>query len=220
MARSPQGRPLLLLGLIIWLSTCAARAEDHGGSGIPKAAVDAKLAYCKTCHNLSAQGFRASFPIPRLAGQQPEYIENQLQAFMEYRRRFRPVINNTHRMSEGMVSMVAQHFQDLTPRPLGGGRCKSDTASGQRIFVEGVPGADVPPCAMCHGADAKGTGAFPRLAGQLSDYIVNKLANWGKERGQDKSKPDNSEIMAPIAQKLTAVQMQDVAAYLSTLDRR
>ena len=69
--------------------------------------------------------------------------------------------------------------------------------------------------ASCHGPDAKGTDAFPRLAGQLHDYIFKKLVNWSKERGQDKAKPDNSDIMAPIAHNLTEAQVKAVAAYVS-----
>ena len=30
-------------------------------------------------------------------------------------------------------------------------------------------------CAACHGQDGQGMGAFPKLAGQTSDYISNKL---------------------------------------------
>jgi hypothetical protein len=40
-----------------------------------KAEFDAKVAYCKTYHGVSGQGFRGSFPMPRLAGQQPEYVQ-------------------------------------------------------------------------------------------------------------------------------------------------
>ena len=68
--------------------------------------------------------------------------------------------------------------------------------TGKKIYDEGVPDANVPPCASCHGPDAKGDGQFPRLAGQLNDYIFNKLTNWNKERGQDPKKPDASVIIA------------------------
>ncbi|MGA8653207.1 MAG: c-type cytochrome [Xanthobacteraceae bacterium] len=78
-----------------------------------------------------------------------------------------------------------------------------------------MPATDVPPCASCHGPEAKGDGQFPRLAGQLSDYIVSKLKNWTKERGQDPSKPDASTIMEPIAHSLTEQQIKAVAAYLN-----
>ena len=91
-------------------------------------------------------------------------------------------------------------------------------ASGKKIYEEGIPSANVPPCANCHGADAKGNGPFPRLAGQLDDYILIKLVNWSKERGQDPAKPDTSAIMEPIAHSLTESQIAPVAAYLSYLE--
>jgi cytochrome c553 len=59
---------------------------------------------------------------------------------------------------------------------------------------------------------------FPRLAGQLPDYIFRKLVNWSKERGQDPKNPDTSAIMEPIAHNLTQPQITAVAAYLSGLE--
>jgi cytochrome c553 len=182
-----------------------------------KAEFDAKAAYCKTCHGVSGQGFRGSFPMPRLAGQQPEYIQNQLQAFIE-RRRTNPVMFNvSHVLSPEMVKALAAYFKDLNPPPLGGGP-RDSAAEGRNIYQDGIPSAEVPPCASCHGPDAKGADAFPRLAGQLNDYIYRKLTNWEKERGQDKANPDNSQIMAPIAHNLTEAQIKAVAAYVSQLD--
>jgi hypothetical protein len=64
----------------------------------------------------------------------------------------------------------------------------------------------------------RGDGAFPRLAGQLHDYIFRKLVNWNKERGQDRSKPDTSAIMEPIAHSLKEPQIEAVAAYVSYLE--
>ena len=81
-----------------------------------------------------------------------------------------------------------------------------------------MPSANIPPCASCHGPDAKGADAFPRLAGQLHDYIFRKLTNWEKERAQNKDKPDNSAIMQPIPHDLTAEQIKAVAAYASQLE--
>ena len=89
---------------------------------------------------------------------------------------------------------------------------------GGKIYEQGLPDADVPPCASCHGPEAKGNGEFPRLAGQLHDYILNKLVNWNKERGQDPAKPDISAIMEPIAHNLTKPQIEAIAAYLNYLE--
>jgi len=91
-------------------------------------------------------------------------------------------------------------------------------AAGKKIYQEGVSSANVPPCESCHGPEAKGQGAFPRLAGQLHDYTLKKLMNWSKERGQDPARPDTSAIMEPIAHSLTEPQIAAVAAYLSNLE--
>ena len=197
--------------------SAATQAEDKGNAAVPKQELEAKIAYCKTCHGVSGQGFRGSFPMPRLAGQQPEYLENQLQAFID-RRRTNPVMFNVaHALSPAMLKGLSEHFRDLNPKPLGGAS-KELVAAGKKIYEEGVPSAEVPPCATCHGPDAKGADAFPRLAGQLNDYVAKKLLNWSKERGQDPEKPDNSAIMQPIAHGLTEDQVNAVAAYLSYLE--
>ncbi len=112
---------------------------------------------------------------------------------------------------------LATHFNDLDPPPYGGAP-KDLVSEGEKIFHEGVPDAEVPACESCHGQDAHGVDEFPRLAVQLDGYVINKLTNWSKERGQDPQNPDNSEIMAPIAAKLTKEQIAAVAAYVSYLN--
>jgi len=195
----------------------AALAEETSPASVPKPELQAKLNYCKTCHGLSGQGYRGAYPMPRLAGQQPEYIENQLKAFIE-RRRTNPVMFNVaHVLSPAMLAALAANFHELNPKPLGGAQ-KELIAAGKKIYEEGVPEVQVPACSSCHGREAKGEGAFSRLAGQLHDYTAKKLANWSKERGQDPAKPDTSALMEPIAHGLTEAQVAAVAAYLSNLE--
>jgi cytochrome c553 len=192
-------------------------AEDTSTADFSKQALQAKIDYCKTCHGVAGQGFRGATPIPRLAGQQSEYLENQLRAFIERRRQNKYMYNVAHVLNPAMRTALAKHFKDLNPKPLGGGS-KQLVAAGKKIYEEGVPSADVPACASCHGAEAKGDGEFPRLAGQLQDYVFNKLVNWTSERGQDPANPDTSAIMQPIAHNLTKEQIAAVAAYLSYLE--
>jgi cytochrome c553 len=116
-----------------------------------------------------------------------------------------------------MIAALAADFHDLNPKPLGGAPTEL-VGAGKKIFEEGIPATDVPACSSCHGPGAKGDGAFPRLAGQLSDYVVSKLQNWDKERGQNPAQPDASALMQPIAHNLTAAQIKAVAAYLSQLE--
>jgi cytochrome c553 len=208
-------RSALVLATIV--ISAAARAEDKGKADFSQQELKAKTDYCKTCHGVAGQGFRGSYPMPRLAGQQPEYLANQLQAFID-RRRTNPVMFNVaHVLSPPLLKALAEHFRDLNPKPLGGAS-RELVAAGKTIYDDGVPSAEVPPCASCHGPDAKGADAFPRLAGQLHDYVYGKLKNWEKERGQDKANPDNSAIMQPIAHNLTDAQIKAVAAYLSFLE--
>src|SRR5580704_8925666 len=118
--------------------TAAGRAEETSQHTVSQQELQAKIAYCKTCHGLSGQGFRGAFPMPRLAGQQPEYIENQLRAFIE-RRRTNPVMFNVaHVLSPSMLAALTTYFQDLNPKPLGGAS-RELTAAGKKIYEEGVP---------------------------------------------------------------------------------
>jgi cytochrome c553 len=192
----------------------AARADDQHASA--RGSIQAKLGYCKDCHGSSAQGYFGYFPIPRLAGQQTEYLENQLQAFIEHRRTNNVMFNVAHSLTPSMVAALAANFRELNPAPIGGAP-RQNVAEGKRIFEDGVPEANVAACAACHGPNATGVGEIPRLAGQLYPYLIKELTNWGKERGQNPTKPDTSAIMSPIAHSLTRAQVEAVSAYLSYL---
>lgn len=193
-----------------------AHAQDKAAH-VSAQELKAKTDYCKTCHGIDGQGFRGSYPMPRLAGQQPEYIENQLKAFIEHRRNNPVMFNVAHVLKPEMLSALTRDFEHLNPPPLGGAP-KAVVPEGKKIYDEGIASANVPPCASCHGPDAKGDGQFPRLAGQLYDYVIRKLTNWDRERGQDKANPDTSAIMQPIAHDLTDAQVKAVAAYVSQLE--
>ena len=178
--------------------------------------IQAKLSYCKDCHGPSAQGYDGYFPIPRLAGQQTEYLANQLRAFIEHRRTNNIMFNVAHALSPGMIAALAADFRGLDPKPIGGAPMQF-VALGKKIFQDGVPDANVAACAACHGPAAAGSGPIPRLAGQLYPYLIKELVNWGKERGQNPAKPDTSAIMSPVAHSLTKSQIEAVAAYVSYL---
>jgi len=194
----------------------AGRADGSETIVSSSRSLQAKIEYCKTCHGVSGQGYRGFFPMPRLAGQQSEYLENQLQAFIERRRENKYMYDVAHVLSPAVRTSLAKHFRDLNPKPLGGAPRKL-VAAGKRIYEDGVPETNVPACMACHGVEGKGQEAIPRLAGQLHDYIFNKLVNWNKERGQDPKRPDISAIMLPTSHNLTKAQIAEVAAYVSYL---
>jgi len=188
----------------------AARTE-HGG-------VAAKAEYCTDCHGPSGRGYHGYLTMPRLAGQTPEYIENQLRSFAERSRERDLFINmgRVHGLSPDMRAAMAAHFRGLDPRPIGGGP-RNLLGTGKRIYDEGIPEANIPACAACHGPDARGQEAIPRLAGQLYAYTVKELTNWDRERGQSPARDDTSAVMTPIARALSPAQVSAIAAYLSYL---
>jgi len=71
-------RLALLATLLAIVVPGAGRAEDTGT--VSARELQAKIQYCSECHQPSGQGYRAATPIPRLAGQQTEYFQNQLHA--------------------------------------------------------------------------------------------------------------------------------------------
>ena len=184
-----------------------ARAEN---------AVEAKIGYCQDCHGHLGQGYRGYYPIPRLAGQQVEYIKNQLSAFIERRRTNNIMFSVAHVLRPAEMTVIATKFHSFDPGPIGGVP-KARVAAGKKIFEDGIPEQNVAACAACHGPNAEGRGQFPRLAGQLYPYTIKALSNWSGERGQIPGKPDVSVVMAPVAHSLSRQEIESVAAYVGSL---
>jgi cytochrome c553 len=210
-----------LLAIFSGAAAGADGTDNSARSVLPpysKQALQSKIEYCQTCHGGLAEGVRGAFPIPRLAGQQIKYMENQLRNFVVHKRQNNVMSNAVQQMGSAEMTALASYFYDLNPKPLGGAP-KGLEATGKKIFEEGLPEADVPACMSCHGPEAKGAGAFPRLAGQLDDYISRKLVNWEKDRGQAQAAPGGpAATMKSVAHRLTDTQMAAVAAYLSYLE--
>ncbi len=205
-------RLALKTALLATLFVASSHAQEAATASVSPQEVQAKIAYCEVCHGPSARGFVGYYPIPRLAGQQIAYIENQLRGFIE-RKRTNPIMTNVaHTLSPALLAALATRLHDLNPKPVGGAPTDL-VAGGETIYKNGISSANVPACAGCHGQDAKGNAQFPRLAGQLYPYVVRQLTNWSTERAEDLS-----GIMAPIAHNLNKLQIEEVAAYVSSLD--
>jgi cytochrome c553 len=66
-------------------------------------------------------------------------------------------------------------------------------------------------CAACHGEDgASAAPDFPKLAGQHQDYLAKALRDY-------KSGARKNAIMNPMAANLSKQDINDLAAYFSTL---
>ena len=91
------------------------------------------------CHGPSGRGYRGYYPIPRLAGQQPEYVENQLRAFVE-KRRVKPSLSlaRIHGVRSSMRGALAHHFARLNPKPIGGVPMQL-VAQGRKLYQAATP---------------------------------------------------------------------------------
>ena len=210
--------PALPTAILIMILSVAGRAGEAGIAAGSHADLQAKIEYCKDCHGRSGQGYVGFLPMPRLAGQTPTYLENQLRAFVERRRDPGLFLNmaKIHGVSPALRVALAAHFRDINPRPFGGAPTHL-AAAGKRIFDDGVPEANIPACTACHGPEARGDGANPRLAGQLYPYLMTRLSQWRSEHGYEARDVDPSVTMARIAHNLNRSQMAAIAAYVSQL---
>lgn len=68
-------------------------------------------------------------------------------------------------------------------------------------------------CATCHGADLKGLGPIPRLAGRSPTYVVRQLYDFknGSRTGT------SSALMKPVVENLSEDDMIALAAYIASL---
>ncbi len=214
------GLPMTMAPAFLAISFSATSfAAGADTEAISNQALQAKIQFCQDCHGMSGQGMSGGYlPIPRIAGQTPRYIEKQLQAFGEATRDKNSDVGltTTHVLKPAMRRSLAAHFGSLDPEPIEGGP-KPLAATGKIIYEEGVPVANVPSCAGCHGPEAKGRNEIPRLAGQLNSYTKKELTDWSKLRGQNPLKEGVAAPMKAIAHSLSESQIAALAAYLSYL---
>jgi len=192
------------LALVLLAAVPAWAAENS-------AALDLIRRQCSTCHG--PKGISVSPTFPNLAAQTPQYLEIELKAFRD-RSRADPhaqafMWGMAAQLTDDTIKQIAEYFAAQPPakgEPAGA----AEVAAGKKIFDEGIEKQDVPACVSCHGDQAQGNEAFPRLAGQRRGYLEKQLEAFAAELRAN-------EIMHENSKKLTARQISDVAAYLSSL---
>jgi len=148
-----------------------------------------------------------------LAAQTAPYIELQLHAFKDQTRADPDaqayMWGMASQLDDASISGLAAYFSKQSAAE---GKSGNATliAQGKQIFVEGVPGRQIPACASCHGAQAQGNGPFPRLAGQHAPYLLKQLL-------VIQSVLRTAPVMHGVIKDLTRDQMQAVVAYLESV---
>jgi cytochrome c553 len=166
---------------------------------------------CGTCHGTNGRSVSPTFP--NLAAQQAPYIELQLKAFKDQSRADPDaqayMWGMAAQLSDATISALAGYFAAQPAAPGKGGN-SALIAQGKRLFEEGVPARQIPPCASCHGAHAEGMATFPRLAGQHAPYLLKQLL-------VIQSVLRTAPVMHGVIKDLTKDQMQAVVAYLESI---
>jgi len=189
----------------------AARAQDTGNAS---ETVRRAIHVCSACHGEGGRSTQAAHP--SLAGQQPQYLQQQLK---DFRSQSRSEANLKAYMwgvsallDDATIAGLAEYYAAQPPQPGHHGGDARQIAAGRRVYEQGLPARGVRACAGCHGAGAEGAAGFPRLAGQQAAYLVGQLRLF-------RSTPlrPHGVLMKGETQGMSDSELRAVAAYLHSL---
>lgn len=169
---------------------------------------------CSNCHGLTGNSVSPNFP--RLAGQQPAYLEEQLKAFRNHQRSdlegYEYMWGISKKLTDEQIKGLAEYYSRQTPTSNGAADAPT-VALGKAIFEQGIPSKETPACQSCHGPSGEGMAVFPRLASQHSAYLIKQLQVFKDNDGRP------GTPMQQVAQRLDRHEIEAVAAYLQVLHR-
>jgi cytochrome c553 len=213
-------KPNYLVGLTMSTSILfggfAQSEETAAAPAVPmtdaqKATLHKTVETCGTCHGVNGRSVSPTFP--NLAAQSAPYIEAQLHAFKDQSRADPDaqayMWGMASQLNDATISALASYFAAQPAAPGEPGN-PALIAQGKRLFEEGVPARQIPPCASCHGAHAEGMAIFPRLAGQHAPYLLKQLL-------VIQSALRTAPVMHGVVKELTRDQMQALVAYLESI---
>lgn len=165
---------------------------------------------CMTCHG--SEGAGSNPLVPRLGGQQKQYLEAQLKAFRR-QSRADPEAHDymwgiASTLDDNIVIGLAEYYSSQ-PAMKGVAGDPAVTARGRDYFERGRPDKGIPACATCHGVDAEGHTVFPRLAGQYGQYLSRQMQML-RNRLRD------SPVMHGVVKDLTDDDIYALATYLQS----
>jgi cytochrome c553 len=176
-----------------------------------KAVLHKAIETCGTCHGINGRSVAPTFP--NLAGQSAPYIELQLHAFKDQSRADPDaqayMWGMASQLNDATISGLASYFA-AQPAAAGTPGNPALIAQGKKLYAEGVPARQIPPCATCHGPRAQGMATFPRLAGQHAPYLLKQLL-------VIQSVLRMAPVMHGVVKDLSKDQMQAIVAYLESL---
>ena len=199
----------LILGIGLALNAYAAGDATKG---------KAAYAVCAACHGANGMGNKA-LNAPRIAGQEPWYLERQLKNFKggirgadpkdTYGMQMRPMALTLS--NDQAVSDMAAFLSSMPRSAPAASSVNGDVAAGKTAYMI---------CQACHGPTGGGNKALntPRLTGLQDWYIVRQLKNFKSGARGTKAGDTYGMQMRPMALTLTSdAAINNVAAYIATL---
>lgn len=189
---------------------------------------------CASCHGVKGQSQSPMVPI--LAGQQREYIVNQLRDYRDHTRSNKYAVQYMWGMAGSLTDKQIQELADYFSKqaPVKANKVSPsdlNLARGKEIFENGIPAKGVIQCNSCHGPKGEGMATFPRIAGQHRYYLIQQLNVWKEpvqkefmEVGGNTWAPRTIQFARPHGvlmlneeKNLSEADIEAVAAYLSAL---
>jgi len=171
-----------------------------------------KSAVCAACHG--ADGNSGANPVwPKLAGQHPNYIIQQLNDFKAEKRTEAMMAPMVAPLSEEDMADLAAYFSSQK-RTVGEAAADQVTA-GEKLYRAGNAANGVSACTACHGPTGTGNplSNFPGLSGQGASYVVKALKDFRSGARTN----DTGGMMQDVASRLTDAEINSVAQYVQGL---
>jgi cytochrome c553 len=160
------------------------------------------IAYtCTGCHGVdSAVNAYPGYHVPKLGGQNADYLEVALQGYRAGMRSHPTMHAQAAQLSDQDIADIAAHFASLE-----GEAATGILAAGSEAIAAGQEKSAT--CQACHGANGMAAGPqWPNLAGQHHSYLVEALKQY---RSAGRSDP----IMAPLVSQLDDETLEQIAAF-------
>ncbi|CAB3778671.1 c-type cytochrome [Pararobbsia alpina] len=216
-SRASTGAGKVFAALALVLTTSLLSAPSAFASPSTLDPHSGLVSSCAACHGAAGEG-ASSGAIPRLAGQNADYLAHALSMFKDGTRASPVMQSVAHNLSDSDMREIAEYFAAQHP-PLA--QAAQAPQAGEieagRKLAELGDGSNLAACFGCHAAGGKGNGArFPSIAGQPASFTVERLHEFQARAKNGAAKPGS---MTAIAAQMTDAQIEGAAAYLSTLPR-
>lgn len=158
--------------------------------------------FCANCHGDGGNSIKPE--VPNLAGQNPDYLVEQLRQFADGRRR--------NEFMEGMMRALSSDEKIGIVLFYAGEKVAHKPAADAALAARGRDYYNRV-CFQCHGRDGRGNEHFARIAGQQSEYLRATLQHY-----QQGTRSRVNPLMSSITKPMSAADIDAVVAYVSSME--